>query len=326
MSKLGIDISNNNGRISLAGVKNAGVEYVYVKATEGTTMKDSTMEYFYNQCKNLGMKVGAYHFLVGTSAPESQAENFYYKIKGYAWDLIPMLDVETNFNGLSSYVTRFIKRFKELSSYELGIYSYTGFISALNPIKDSIKDMKFWEANYNNSPWNLKNTFFNHRVGHQYTEKGVIADFKGDCNQFTEDVLMRKQGWNRNATGWWYCTDAENGYYYKDLDFKEIDYNWYSFDSDGYARTGWLQSGGKYYYFEEEDNSNMCKMVSGWKKIKGEWYYFNPVHDGTFGAMMTGWIKDGGHDYLLYSNGVMAHDCEAYGYKIDSNGVAVKIS
>ena len=35
---------------------------------------------------------------------------------------------------------------------------------------------------------------------------------------------------------------------------------------------------------------------------------------------------DGGHDYLLYSNGTMAHDCEAYGYKIDSNGVAVKIS
>ena len=46
MSKLGIDISNNNGRISLAGVKNAGVEYVYAKATEGTRMKDSTMEYF----------------------------------------------------------------------------------------------------------------------------------------------------------------------------------------------------------------------------------------------------------------------------------------
>ena len=41
--------------------------------------------------------------------------------------------------------------------------------------------------------------------------------------------------------------------------------------------------------------------------------------------MCTGWIQAKGKDYLLYSNGEMAHDCELYGYRFDSNGVATKI-
>ena len=66
-----------------------------------------------------------------------------------------MMDIETNFDGLSDYVTRFISAFKVLCPLELGIYSYTSFIDYLSDISDDIKDMKFWEANYNNDPWNL---------------------------------------------------------------------------------------------------------------------------------------------------------------------------
>ncbi|MRY42705.1 glycoside hydrolase, partial [Parabacteroides distasonis] len=124
----GIDISNNNGSIDFKTVANSGVEYVYVKATEGTTFKDGVMESFFNECKKNNLKVGAYHFLVGTSTPEGQVGNFYSKIKDYDWDLVPMLDVETNFNGVSDYVKRFIEKFKQLSPLTLGIYSYTSFI------------------------------------------------------------------------------------------------------------------------------------------------------------------------------------------------------
>ena len=82
----GIDISNNNGSIDFSKVAAVGVEYVYAKATEGATFKDSTMETFYANCKAQGLKVGAYHFLVGTSTPEAQAQNFYAKIKDYSWN------------------------------------------------------------------------------------------------------------------------------------------------------------------------------------------------------------------------------------------------
>ena len=81
----------------------------------------------------------------------------------------------------------------------------------------------------------------------------------------------RVQGWNKNETGWWYCTNVEEGYYYKDV-WRLIDGEFYSFDSDGYARqTTWLQDGGKWYYLKDS-----CKMAkSEWLWINGECYCFD---------------------------------------------------
>ena len=42
----GIDISNNNGSIDFSKVAGVGVEYVSVKATEGSIFQDITMEDF----------------------------------------------------------------------------------------------------------------------------------------------------------------------------------------------------------------------------------------------------------------------------------------
>ena len=61
-------------------------------------------------------------------------------------------------------------------------------------------------------------------------------------------------------------------------------------------------------------------MQTGWIKLNNKWFFLNPD-----GSMATGWIKDNGKDYLLYSNGSMVDDCELYGYKFDSNGVATKL-
>ena len=186
----GIDISNNNGSINFNGVKNSGVECVYIKATEGTTFQDSYKSAFYGGAKSIGAKVGFYHFLVGTSAPETQAENFYKEIISYQNDLVPMLDVEVNFPGLNDYIARFIGRFNQLTSMEIGIYTYTSFLNEYIDV-ERFKTLKLWEANYNNSPWNLPSNGFTNRIGHQYTEKGHIDGVNGVCdvNEFNEGVF-----------------------------------------------------------------------------------------------------------------------------------------
>ena len=198
----GIDISNNNGSINFNGVKNSGVECVYIKATEGTTFQDSYKSAFYGGAKSIGAKVGFYHFLVGTSAPETQAENFFNQIKDYENDLVPMLDVEVNFGGLNDYIARFIARFNQLTNMEIGIYTYTSFLNEHIDVA-RFKDFKLWEANYNNNPWNLPSNSFANRVGHQYTEKGTIGGVNGVCdiNEFNEGVLNgNKQVVVNNAT------------------------------------------------------------------------------------------------------------------------------
>lgn len=198
----GIDISNNNGAINFTGVKNSGVECVYIKATEGTTFQDSYKSAFYGGAKTIGAKVGFYHFLVGTSAPETQAENFFNQIKDYENDLVPMLDVEVNFGGLNDYIARFIARFNQLTNMEIGIYTYTSFLNEYIDVA-RFKDFKLWEANYNNIPWNLPSNDFTNRIGHQYTEKGTIQGVNGVCdvNEFNEGVFNgNKQVVVNNAT------------------------------------------------------------------------------------------------------------------------------
>jgi lysozyme len=339
----GIDVSNNNGSIDFNQVAGDGVEYVYVKATEGQSFKDGTMEGFYNSCKSNGLKVGAYHFLVGTSSPEAQAANFYSKIKDYDWDLVPMMDIETNFDGLSDYVVRFVESWKQLSPLQLGVYSYTSFLGYLTDAEDTIKDFPFWEANYNNDPWNLPSNFFTNRIGHQYTENGSISGVseKCDVDVFTEGVLISnitipgewiedkptgkwwykhndgsytKSGWEK-INGNWYLFDADGWMLY---DWKKDGNNWYFLGdrNDGAMKTGWVLTGSKWYYFNDDG-----AMQTGWQDIKGKWYFFD-----SNGAMQTGWIHDNGKDYCLYSDGSMIHDTDLYGYRFDSNGVATKLS
>lgn len=195
----GINISNNDKNIDLNSVANAGGEYVYLKATEGSTFKDPYVDTYYNQCKNLGMKVGVYHYLVSTSTPEEQARNFYEVICQYDWDLIPMLDVEVNFDGLQDYIKRFKSEFNRLSSLKLGIYSYTSFINKyLSNADKEIYKMPLWEANYNGKPWNgVGKNKFKILVGHQYsTDKYVkeyIGNFNGDINEFNDKALISNE-------------------------------------------------------------------------------------------------------------------------------------
>ena len=101
-------------------------------------------------------------------------------------------------------------------------------------------------------------------------------------------------------------------------DWKKEGSNWYYFgdSNDGAMKTGWCydKKSCKWYYFNEEG-----VMQTGWVKIDAKWYHLD-----NNGAMETGWIKDDGKDYCFYSNGEMIHDNDIYGYRFDSNGVAVK--
>jgi len=336
----GIDISNNDGAVDFSKVLNDEIEYIYVKATEGQSFKDSYMDTFYNDAKSHGLKLGAYHFLVGTSSPEAQAKNFYQKIKDYEWDLVPMMDIETNFDGLSDYVIRFINAFKQLSPLQLGIYSYTSFIEYISDIQDTIKDMPFWEANYNNDPWSLNETFFTNRIGHQYTETGRISGVNCNCdvNVFTEGVLLDndtiKGEWIEKDSNWWYKhndgTYTSNGwekiedkwYYFNDsgwmvYDWKKDGNNWYYLGdaNDGSAKIGWLLKDNKWYYFDTDGS-----MQTGWQKINDNWFYLDKS-----GVMATGWVNVDNKDYCLYSTGQMVHDCDYIGYHFARDGVATKL-
>lgn len=192
----GIDVSNHNGKINWSKVKSDGVELVYIKATEGTTYQDLWLENHYQGAKSVGLSTGFYHFLVGTSQPESQAHNFYNQIKDKKNDLIPCLDIEVSGFDVGNYALRFLKKFKELSGMNMVIY--TGAYFSRDNLPMEIKqNYPLWLAHYGVEPWksNLVTLAgFTTLVGHQYTEKGKVNGISTDVdmNVFNESIFLNK--------------------------------------------------------------------------------------------------------------------------------------
>jgi N-acetylmuramoyl-L-alanine amidase len=108
----------------------------------------------------------------------------------------------------------------------------------------------------------------------------LFAD-SDDAEKYNEEVIAKaivnglvgadgdsdvewKFGWNRNDVGWWYSPDPENKYYYTSQNgWKELEGEFYIFDSRGYAlQDAWYydESEKLWYYLDEN-----CKMVRGSK-------------------------------------------------------------
>lgn len=205
----GIDVSNHNGKINWSKVKSDGVELVYIKATEGTTYQDLWLENHYQGAKSVGLCTGFYHFLVGTSQPESQAHNFYNQIKDKKNDLIPCLDIEVSGFDVGDYALRFLKKFKELSGMNMVIYTGAYFSRDNLPLEIK-KNYPLWLAHYGVEPWksNLVTLAgFTILAGHQYTEKGHINGINTnvDMNVFNESIFLSKSSIsinNTNSSDW----------------------------------------------------------------------------------------------------------------------------
>lgn len=188
-AKKGIDISNHNSNVNYLNVKAAGCSYVYIKATEGKTYKDPKTEIHYNGCKRAGLKVGFYHYFKSTSEPEQQAEAFFNVIKKYKNDLIAMLDVEEDFNGMSNGVIRFFNKWKQITDIPLGIYTYSGFLNNYTAAaREYLKDVPCWIANYRANFSGVATGFFNNVIGWQNSSTASIGSFTGDTNYFDASI------------------------------------------------------------------------------------------------------------------------------------------
>lgn len=186
----GIDISNHNNTIDFAKIKGSGIELVYIKATEGTTYQDPFLEKNYNGAMGANLMVGFYHFLVKTSPPETQAENFYNQIKNKISTLKPCLDLEVSGFDVTDYALRFIKRFEELSDLAIVIYSSPYFIN--DNLDSRLAKYPLWVANYGVNTPISNNIWGTSHVGHQYTNTGRVEGINGYCDldNFYEGIFI----------------------------------------------------------------------------------------------------------------------------------------
>lgn len=92
----GLDVSRFQDVIDWRRVRQAGVEFAFVKATEGGDLLDPRFKENWQGAKKAGIARGAYHFYYFCTAPEVQARWFIRNVPKRGKALPPVLDLEWN--------------------------------------------------------------------------------------------------------------------------------------------------------------------------------------------------------------------------------------
>lgn len=198
---LGIDIASYQEGLNLQDAKNAGVNTVIIKATQGNNYKNPCMQKHVDQAKSLGLNFGLYHYYdkkYGTA--EQQAEHFCNTIKGLGYNVIPVLDFEES--SQTDKVNN-IHRFMDYCTKALGVtpilYTYASYLSYLD---SSTYKYKLWVAFYMSMSQSIKNfdrckqlypAVNNYTIaGYQYASCYKINGYNGnlDVDEFYDSAFI----------------------------------------------------------------------------------------------------------------------------------------
>jgi lysozyme len=94
----GIDVSHHQGRIDWPAVRAAGIEFAFIKASEGGDHRDREFARNWQEASRAGVARGAYHFFTFCTPGPSQAENFTTLLLPDRGELPPIADVEFSGN------------------------------------------------------------------------------------------------------------------------------------------------------------------------------------------------------------------------------------
>lgn len=92
----GMDASRFQTSVDWARAKAVGIEFVFLKATEGGDLADPAFRDHWRGAGAAGIRRGAYHFYYFCTAPEVQARFFISKVRRVPGMLPPVLDMEWN--------------------------------------------------------------------------------------------------------------------------------------------------------------------------------------------------------------------------------------
>lgn len=166
----GIDLSHHNGRMDFERLSKADtdVEFVYLKATEGTDYVDPEFVAAATACRRYGIPAGAYHFFRYDTDGELQALNFMQALRGRHFQLPPAIDVEDWGNPDGHATAKIVERLRALTEHLLS-EGYTPVIYTNSDgyrrfIKGNFDHLPLWIASFDfppleddpeNSRWSL---------------------------------------------------------------------------------------------------------------------------------------------------------------------------
>lgn len=249
MAIKGIDVSEFQGNIDWARVKNDGVEFAILKLGNiydaQSNYKDSKFDTNYKNAKAQGIKVGAYiyNYCNTIDTLKKGLEWAVEKLAGKKLDLPFYLDMEDkDIQGetvatLTNQCNEFAKYVKS-KGYKAGVYANVNWLkNELNP-DDFDKDISVWVAQY------YKECQYKGDYDiWQYASDGNVSGISGNCdmNYLYNENIIKESG----------STDDDNKKSIDELAEEVINGKW----GDGADRKSKLEKAG-YNYNEVQDRVN----------------------------------------------------------------------
>ncbi|KUI97222.1 glycoside hydrolase family 25 protein [Vibrio sp. MEBiC08052] len=175
----GIDVSHDQGQVVWRDVIASGIDFVYLKASDGMTFLDPMFAANMQALMPHPILVGAYHFFEAGDDPHRQLHNFLRATQGHPLTLAPMVDVEVSRGVkpkvLQARLRQFLKGVEKATGCIPVIYSYGDFWQAY--IGRSFNDYPFWLADY--SAEISRPTGLQHIQLWQHSERGRLPGIRG---------------------------------------------------------------------------------------------------------------------------------------------------
>ncbi len=176
----GIDVSAHNGQINFKKAADDGIEFVFIKATEGQDFKDRMFRENYNKATAAGLKTGVYHFFRFDRDGVDQAINLMKALGSRRPQLGIVIDVEKNGNPDTIPTETISRRLTEMVDYLnlLGhrVMFYTNLDGYYEYIVDSFQGYPLWICRFQEYPICAEWTFW------QFSHKGIVNGIKGDVD------------------------------------------------------------------------------------------------------------------------------------------------
>lgn len=175
----GIDVSHYQGEVDWKKIKDYDVDFVYIKATEGSSYVDERFEENKKKLEENGFTYGVYHFFSFDSKAKDQAKHFIETIGDMKGKLTPVIDVE--------YYGDKIKHPPKKKNVQKQLQSMLDILEKEYGVKPMIYStqsfyIKYLDGDFNDYPLWIRNVYFEpvHKWKiWQYTDKYKMDGMNG---------------------------------------------------------------------------------------------------------------------------------------------------
>ena len=188
----GIDVSRHNGMMNLDAAAADGIEFIFIKASEGVSLKDSNFHFNYDKAGHAGMKRGAYHFFRFDKDGIDQARNFLDAIGNKKLEIGVAIDVEDHGNATGVAPELIARRLSDMVDYLIlkgyRVMFYTNREGYEKYLMDTYPGSPLWICHFSEMPFDADWTFW--QFDHHAKVKGIPGEV--DMNVF----VGSRDDWN----------------------------------------------------------------------------------------------------------------------------------